>query len=76
MKINTIVTLIRNLNINDGLVNGTWVIVKGLHEHVEITGTGKIIRITRIQLRSSDPTIPFKAFRRQFPTKIVLAMSQ
>jgi hypothetical protein len=38
-------------------------IVKGFHEHVEITGSGKIILIPRIQLHASDPTIPFKAFR-------------
>jgi len=38
-------------------------IVKGLHEHVEITGSGKIILICRIQLHPSDPTFPFKAFR-------------
>jgi len=50
-------------------------IVKGLHGHVEITGSGKIILIPRIQLHPSDPIIPFKAFRRQFPIKIVLAMA-
>jgi hypothetical protein len=50
-------------------------IVKGVHEHMEITGCGKIILISRIQLHSSDPTIPFKAFRRQFRIKIVFAMT-
>jgi PIF1 helicase. len=75
LKINTTVTLIRNLNISDGFVNGTQMIVKGLHENMKITGSGKIILIPRIQLHPSHPTIPFKAFRQQFPIKIVFAMT-
>lgn len=75
LKINTIVTLIRNLNISVGLVNGSWMIVKGFHKHVEIIGSGKIICIPRIQLHPSDPTIPFKSFRWQFLIKIVFAMT-
>jgi hypothetical protein len=75
LKINTNVTLIRKLNVNDRLVNGTRMIVKGLHEYAEITGAGKIIFTPRIQLHSSDPTTPFKASRRQFPIKIVLAIT-
>lgn len=42
LKRNTTATLIRNLNISDGLVNGTRMIVKVLHEHVEITRSEKL----------------------------------
>jgi hypothetical protein len=50
---------------------------KRLPEHyqaAEITGYRKTILRPRIQLYSSDPTIPFKMCRRRFRNKIACAM--
>jgi hypothetical protein len=52
--------------------------VRGLQGHriaAEDIGSRKTILIPRIQLRSPDPTIPFKLCRRRFPIKIAFAMT-
>jgi hypothetical protein len=48
-------------------------IVRDLHEDciaAEDTGSRKTILISRIYLCPLDPPIPFKFYRRRFPTKI------
>jgi hypothetical protein len=52
-------------------------IVIGLDEHcraAEVSGSTKIL-IHRIQLCPSDPTIPFKLYRRRFLVKIAFPMA-
>lgn len=69
LKINTTATSIRNLNMRDGLVNGTQMIVQGLNMHVEITHSEKlslypgfsyIYQILQFPLKHSDDNFPSK----------------
>lgn len=68
-----VVMLLRNLNANSGLCNGTRLIVRQLHENsvrCEIISEcckGNIVLIPRINLSPSDVDFPFIMKRRQFP---------
>ena len=81
LKVGAIVILLRTLNINAGLINGTRLNVIGLHENAialkVITGqsAGNVILLPRIDLTPSDTTLPFKLKRRQFPVKLAFAMT-
>jgi len=72
--------LLRNLNTDRGLCNGTRLIVTELRDHIidakVITGTasGNIVFIPRIDLET-DSGLPFKLKRRQFPVKLAFAMT-
>ena len=72
LKIGAIIILLRNLNLEDGLCNGTRLIVRSLDEYVIkadiITGNkaGITVLIPRIDLSSSKEEIPFNMIRRQF----------
>ena len=65
LKIGTIIILLRNLNLEDGLCNGTRLIVRSLGEYVikadVITGNkaGITVLIPRIDLSPSKEEIPF-----------------
>ena len=73
--------LLRNLNIAEGLCNGTRLAVRDLRPHVlrcnVLTGQryGQDVLIPRITLESQDPFIPFSLRRRQFPIRIAFAMT-
>jgi hypothetical protein len=61
-----------------GLRRWQHMIVKGLHEHctaTEVTGCIKTILIPKVQLCPSAGTIPFKLCTRQFPIRIVFALT-
>lgn len=78
LKVNTIIMLIRNLNSNQGLVNGTRLIDRQLNEYNIVAKTidsGQIVIIPRIVLTPSDPTMPFSLSRKQFPIKVAFAMT-
>lgn len=73
--------LIRNLNISEGLCNGTRLLVLELCTNLLkceiLTGDkkGEIIILNRITLYSSEADYPFTFKRRQFPIKLAFAMT-
>ncbi|GJV95240.1 putative PIF1 DNA helicase/replication protein A1-like protein [Tanacetum coccineum] len=70
------VMILRNIDQQNGLCNGTRLIITCLEDHVIegkiISGTnlGKYTYIPRLQLMPSDKRIPFKFNRRQFPLMV------
>ncbi|XP_058810194.1 ATP-dependent DNA helicase pif1-like [Phymastichus coffea] len=81
LKIGAVIILMRNLNITEGLCNGTRLIVKALQKYsisAEIlsgTHIGKTAIIPRISLSPSKEDIPFNMKRRQFPIRLGFAMT-
>lgn len=75
------VMLLRNVDQQHGLCNGTRLQVKRLGEHVVeakiISGShvGHITFIPRMKLTSSDKKMPFQFQRRQFPLSVCFAMT-
>ena len=72
LKVGAVVMLLRNLNLHEGLCNGTRLLVIHLHENcidaAILTGTAVNSRvlIPRIQLAPSDSDMPFVLTRCQF----------
>ena len=81
LKVNSIVMLLRNLSIEDGLCNGTRLIVKHLHDNVIacdiLTGvnTGDRVLIPRVSLCPEDTNLPFRLKRTQFPLRLSYAIT-
>ena len=81
LKIGAIIILLRNLNLNEGLCNGTRLSVKKLMKYSIqakiLTGKniGKLIFIPRITLSPSKEEIPFNMRRKQFSIRLVFAMT-
>ena len=77
---NCLLMLIRNLNISEGLCNGTRLLVRDTSNHLLkceiLTGdkSGSIAFINRITL-ICDNIYPFSFKRRQFPVKVAFAMT-
>ena len=73
--------LIRNLNISEGLCNGTRLLILNFSNNVLkceiLTGDkkGDVIFLNRITLYSSESDYPFIFKRRQFPVKVAFAMT-
>ena len=73
--------LLRNLNIREGLCNGTRLIVMKLNtyslEGEILSGKfkGKVVLIPRIKLLSNTKKIPFKLARLQIPVMPAFAMT-
>ena len=76
-----IVILLQNINLNDGLCNGTRLIVRKLMNYsinAEIISgykTGNIVLIPCTELTYFKHEIPFKLKRRQFPLRLGYAMT-
>jgi len=81
LKVGVPVMLLRNLDQNAGLCNGTRLIITRLGRYVlegkVISGSniGDKVYIPRLSLTSSDTRIPFKFNRRQFPLSVCFAMT-
>ena len=70
--------LLRNLNVHNGLCNGTRLIVKELHDNLivaETITTKQTVLIPRIKLAPSDINLPFVLERRQFPVRLAYSMT-
>ena len=80
LRKNCIIMLIRNINCNEGLCNGTRLRVLDFYDHVlkcEIINgdkAGEIAFINRITLYCENE-YPFNFKRRQFPVRLAFAMS-
>ena len=75
------VMLLRNMNPNAGLCNGTRMLITQMGEKVLkcklLTGErkGKEVLIPKITLTSGEGDFPFKLYRKQFPVKVCYAMT-
>jgi ATP-dependent exoDNAse (exonuclease V) alpha subunit len=80
LKKGALIMLLRNLNTNRGLCNGTRLIVTDLKPNLIITkvltgsNAGNIVFIPRIDL-TSETDLPFLMKRKQFPVKLAFAMT-
>uniref|UniRef100_A0AC35THX5 ATP-dependent DNA helicase n=1 Tax=Rhabditophanes sp. KR3021 TaxID=114890 RepID=A0AC35THX5_9BILA len=81
LKLNCIVMVLRNLNIKNGICNGTRLIVKGINskfitcEHILNPRIGETVFIPRIILMSPEKEFPFTFSRKQFPVRLAYAMT-
>ncbi|XP_019179093.1 PREDICTED: uncharacterized protein LOC109174309 [Ipomoea nil] len=81
LKIGSPVMLMRNIDHSLGLCNGTRLIITKLADHVIegeiLTGPNKgtKVLILRMSMSPSDPRLPFKFRRRQFPLMLSYAMT-
>jgi ATP-dependent DNA helicase PIF1 len=80
LKINCPVILLRNLDPNNGLCNGTRLMVRALQDNAidaEITGgqhVGKRVLYQDLS-PSDDISLPFKFKRKQFPVRLSFTMT-
>ncbi|KAJ9543755.1 hypothetical protein OSB04_023462 [Centaurea solstitialis] len=81
LKVGAPIILLRNINLQKGLCNGTRLVVTQIRrrviEAVIITGThvGEKTFIGRIDMTPIDASWPFTFKRRQFPIKVCFAMA-
>ncbi len=83
LKVGCPIILLRNMDPNMGLATGTRLIVTDLRQRVIkatiMSGSdahiGKAVLIPRVPLSPSDPQLPIKFTRLQFPVRLAFAMS-
>ena len=81
LKIGAVIMLLRNLNLIQGLCDGTRLIVKDLREYTILaeilsgSKAGTSVLIPRIDLSPSIEEVPFHMKRRQFSVKLVHVMT-
>ena len=81
LKIGCPVMLLRNINQNEGLMNGTRLQITQLMDFMVeariITGekVGKTVYIPRLLINPTDKRLPFKMRRRQLPLSVAFAIT-
>jgi ATP-dependent DNA helicase PIF1 len=81
LKVDTPVILLRNLDPNHGLCNGTRLQVKTITNRLltcrVLNGPNEndVVAIPRIDLNTAEGVLPFIMRRRQFPVKVAFAMT-
>ena len=81
LKPGCVIMLLRNLDICNGICNGTRLIVKLLHNNsidAEVLSSSqhkKRVLIPRIKLAPNDVNLPFVLERRQFPVRLAYSMT-
>lgn len=81
LKKGGIVILIRNMNVAEGLCNGTRLKLLNIKPYVLTAkiisgvGKGKIVMLPRIDLQPSEEEVPFTFTRRQFPIRLGYSMT-
>jgi len=81
LKVGSPIIMLRNLNADDGLCNGTRLICRAFTTHVIeaqiVSGAfaGRRVFIPRIELTPSDSGLPFTLRRRQFPVRLCYCMT-
>lgn len=83
LKVGAVIVLLRNLDVRDGLCNGTRLIITRLAQfylNAEVLSnngerTGRHVLIPRIDLTIQDSNLPFSFKRRQFPVRLAYAMT-
>ncbi|XP_053213896.1 ATP-dependent DNA helicase PIF1-like [Panonychus citri] len=81
LKKGVVVILLRNLNLNAGLTNGTRLSVNEMYANsvkfTIITGqaAGKEVYLPKINLFSNDQSLPFTFKRKQLPVKVAFAIT-
>ncbi|XP_019184634.1 PREDICTED: uncharacterized protein LOC109179586 [Ipomoea nil] len=81
LKVGSPVMLLRNIDHSLGLCNGTRMIISKLADHVleaqilSGSSAGTKVLIPRMSLTPSDPRLPFKFQRKQFPLMLSYAMT-
>ncbi|XP_042028804.1 uncharacterized protein LOC121775801 [Salvia splendens] len=81
LNVGTPVMLLRNIDHANGLCNGTRLIITRLGDHVleakvlSANNQGYKVLIPQMSLTPSDPRLPFKFQRRQFPLSVSYAMT-
>ncbi|XP_031116689.1 uncharacterized protein LOC116020351 [Ipomoea triloba] len=81
LKVGSPVMLLRNIDHSLGLCNGTKLVVTRLSEHVieakimSGSHSGTRVLVPRLSMTPSDPRLPFKFSRRQFPLMLSYAMT-
>jgi hypothetical protein len=81
LKINCPIILLRNLNVADGLCNGTRLTLLGAtprvltYKIINGSNANRTVLIPRISLDTTDNAYPFVMTRRQFPVRLAFAMT-
>jgi PIF1-like helicase/Helicase len=81
LKINCPIILLRNLNVKEGLCNGTRLTISRISQRVLCckislgVHKGKEVLIPRVSIDSTSNAYPFVMTRRQFPVRLAFAMT-
>ena len=79
LKVGSIIVLLRNLDIQSGVCNGTRLTVKLLYENIIVAETISVNKKTKlipqIKLAPSDINLLFVLQRRQFPVRLAYSMT-